>query len=203
MNSVSWNNFGLNWDATRDALWILTIPYRHEWQLNVKFSYVKVKVEQSTIAKFENDETITNGVDGNTSDVTGELDVTGTPLEDNCEITVIGDWSVMKKLIKTNPWTDEEEQIASVNVELVTKIVNDVNTGLGSKCNNGSIFAICGESDDHQFLLHIEYDKDWNWRGVGKFTVSLSYNKNMKLFLYLIVLWFRVWKHSSKLISQY
>lgn len=125
-------------------------------------------MDKSSIAKFENTEIPVNG---NTS----KLDVTGTPLEDDCEISAISDWSVMKKLVKTNPWTDDEEQYSSVDEDLATEIVNDINVGLGSKCHNGAMFAICdGANDDHQFLLYNEYATDWNWRGVGKFTVSMS-----------------------------
>lgn len=81
----------------------------------------------------------------------------------------------MKKIVKTNPWTDEEEECSGIDEELATDIVNDISVGIGSKCNNGTMFAICdGTYDDRQFLLYTEYDRDWNWRGVGKFTVSLS-----------------------------
>lgn len=129
-----------------------------------------MNVESSSILKFQNDE-----ISGNGNSTTSALDVTGTPLEDDCEITIISDWSMMKKLVKTNAWSDEEEQYASISEELATKIVNEINVGLGSKCNNGSMFAICDASNgDRQFLLYTEYDKDWNWRGVGKFTVSFS-----------------------------
>ncbi len=120
-------------------------------------------------------------------DTTSQLDVTGTPLEDNCDITVISDWSVIKKYVKTNPWTDEEEQCGSVNEDLATKIVNEINVGLGSKCKNGAMFAICDAStEDHQFLLYTEYDKDWNWRGVGTFTVSMSHRWNTSMIYHCI-----------------
>lgn len=119
------------------------------------------------MVKFEHDESSTNG------NTISELDVTGTPLEDDCEITVISDWSLLKKFVKTNPWTNEEEQYCSISEDLATQIVNDINVGIGSKCSNGSMFAICdGRNDDHQFLLSVDYDKDCYWRGVGKFTVS-------------------------------
>lgn len=140
----------------------------HEFTTFLLSNYQKVKVETFVKIKIENDVTAVNGNDCN-------LDVTGTPLEDDCEITAISDWSVMNKLVKTNAWTDEEEQYAGISEDLATEIVNDINVGVGSKCNNGALFALCdGSTDDHQFLLYTEYDKDWNWRGVGKFTVSLS-----------------------------
>lgn len=127
-------------------------------------------MESSSTFKLQNDETSDNG-----NSTVSALDVTGTPLEDDCDIPIISDWSMMKKLVKTNPWSDEEEQYASINEELATKIVNEINVGIGSKYNNGSMFAICdGSTEDRQFLLYTEYDKDWNWRGVGKFTVSFS-----------------------------
>lgn len=101
------------------------------------------------------------------------LDVTGTPLEDNCEISMISDWSVVKKFTKINPWTDDEEQYSGVDVDLATDIINDVNIEKATECNNGSIFVICdGTNDDKQFLLNTEYSTDWNFRGIGKFSVS-------------------------------
>lgn len=115
----------------------------------------------------------TNDVSINSTSIC-QLDVTGTPLEDNCDITVISDWSVIKKYAEVHPWTDDEEQCAAIAEDLATKIVNDINVGVGSKCKNASMFALCdGSNGDHQFLLYTEYDKDWSWRGVGKFTVLL------------------------------
>ncbi|XP_037027581.1 protein zwilch [Bradysia coprophila] len=132
-----------------------------------KILLIYKKVNQISSLSTVNLEKEEVSINGNTS----QLDVTGTPLEDNCNITVISDWSVIKKYVKTNAWADEEEQYGSVNEDLATVIINEINVGLGSKCNNGSMFAICDASNgDHQFLLNAEYDKDWNWRGVGKFT---------------------------------
>lgn len=108
-------------------------------------------------------------INGNNS----QLDVTGTPLEDDCNITAISDSSVIKNYVKVNAWSDAEEKYGSVSEDLATNIINDINVGIGTKCNSGSMFVICDASNgDHQFLLYTEYDKEWNWRGVGKFTVS-------------------------------
>lgn len=87
---------------------------------------------------------------------------------------MISDWSVVKKLTKTNPWTDDEEQYSCVDVTLATDIINEFNIGKAIECNNGSIFVISdGANDDNkQFLMNVEYDKDWNWRGIGTFSVS-------------------------------
>ncbi|KAJ6635592.1 Protein zwilch [Pseudolycoriella hygida] len=110
------------------------------------------------------------------SDNISRLDVTGTPLEDSFNITMISDWSVVKKIV--NPWTDDEETYSSIDEELATDIINEINVCLGRKCKSGTVFAICdGTDDDNQFLLYAEYDPQWNWRGIGKFTGLVKFKE--------------------------
>lgn len=77
-----------------------------------------------------------------------DLDRTGSPLKDDCDIDII-DSSFSNRMYLPNPWTDIEETYSPIDISLAREILMDVNNQSFSKESNGWIFILCSEKAEN------------------------------------------------------
>ncbi|XP_017034434.1 protein zwilch [Drosophila kikkawai] len=99
------------------------------------------------------------------SDGTSELDLTGSPLKDDCEVEAIGDQSLDLQLEDKNPWKLEEEYHRGVPVDKARAII--CRESFQKTEGLGSVWFLCDAEDLGQTqLLQYEFDKSHFSRGV-------------------------------------
>ncbi|XP_073820080.1 zwilch kinetochore protein [Musca autumnalis] len=88
-----------------------------------------------------------------------DLDLTGSPLKDDCEVDAIADMSIDLNLITTNPWKLEEEYHKGIPVEKARSIIccPDFQRGPGVKDAQGSVWFLCSGTDAAKTLL-LQYE---------------------------------------------
>lgn len=132
-------------------------------------------------------------------------ELTGTPLEDDCEIDAIDESLLNTKLVEYRPWTDDEESMLPITVdesryEIEKNILKLVNKLYTTKtvfksiiiythrqlmnhinrydCDQGSVWCLCQSSDEPDTIMQQwEYDESWHTRGIVKFTGHLNYGQ--------------------------
>ncbi|XP_075148015.1 zwilch kinetochore protein [Haematobia irritans] len=102
-----------------------------------------------------------------------DLDITGSPLKDDCEVDAIGDVSIDVNLLTSNPWKMEEEYHRGIPVEKARSILStlDYQSGPASKDAVGSVWFLCSGTDELKTLL-LQYEfslRHWK-RGIINFT---------------------------------
>lgn len=126
-----------------------------------------------------------------------DLNLTGSPLKDSCEIDYIDDL-LEDGLISLNSWTDEEESYQCISLQaaqygnnhhlafclfqssFIQSIFRQMLTAANSmvKCEtNCPVWAICGQNDSNILLTAIELNPDWNLRDVIYFNVIKRMHK--------------------------
>ncbi|EDW82989.2 uncharacterized protein Dwil_GK22553 [Drosophila willistoni] len=93
------------------------------------------------------------------------LDLTGSPLRDDCLADAIGDLSLNLQLEAINPWKPEEEYHRGLSVDMARKIIC-LESYPREKCS-GSVWFLCDGSDfGHTQLIQYEFDKTHFCRGI-------------------------------------
>lgn len=94
-----------------------------------------------------------------------ELDLTGSPLKDDCEVDAIGDQSLDLQLEDQNPWNLEEEFHRGVPVDKARAII--CSESFQQAEGLGSVWFLCDANDFGKTqLLQYEFDKSYFSRGI-------------------------------------
>uniref|UniRef100_A0A1I8PY40 Protein zwilch n=1 Tax=Stomoxys calcitrans TaxID=35570 RepID=A0A1I8PY40_STOCA len=88
-----------------------------------------------------------------------DLDLTGSPLKDDCEMDAIDEVSIDMNLIISNPWKLEEEYHQGIPVEKVRTILlsEEFQRGSSAKDAAGSVWFLCSGTDASKTLL-LQYE---------------------------------------------
>lgn len=103
-----------------------------------------------------------------------DLDLTGSPLKDDCMVDAIADLSMdMKSPMKT-PWKAEEECHKGVSVEQARTIMSSIDfqqlNSESAQNDQGSVWFLCDAADVQKTLLfQYEFNKGFNSRGLVNF----------------------------------
>lgn len=98
-----------------------------------------------------------------------DLDLTGSPLKDDCDVDAIGDMSMNINLILKNPWKLEEEYHEGIPIEKARTIISteDFQRGTASIGANGSVWFLCSGADAQKtILLQYEFSPKSSVRGL-------------------------------------
>lgn len=98
-----------------------------------------------------------------------DLDLTGSPLKDECEVEAIGDMSLDLNLIAQNPWKPEEEYHKGIAAEKARSIISMEEFQKGSAATDaiGSVWFLCTAADvPKTLLLQYEFARNKNIRGI-------------------------------------
>ncbi|XP_022216029.2 protein zwilch isoform X2 [Drosophila obscura] len=96
---------------------------------------------------------------------TSELDLTGSPLKDDCIVDVIADLSLELQLVHSSPWKLEEEFQRGVSVDKARAII--CTEHFQHADGLGSVWFLCDGSDHGQTqLLQYEFNKTHFSRGI-------------------------------------
>ncbi|KAH8355578.1 hypothetical protein KR200_008666, partial [Drosophila serrata] len=99
------------------------------------------------------------------SEGTSELDLTGSPLKDDCEVEAIGDQSLDLQLEDKNPWKLEEEFHRGIPANTARSII--CQESFQQTDGLGSVWFLCDAQDLGQTqLLQYEFDKSHFSRGI-------------------------------------
>lgn len=84
-----------------------------------------------------------------------DLDLTGSPLKDDCQVDAIGDMSLDFNLININPWKPEEEYHKGISVDKARAILSSKEFQNWSADGEaiGSIWFLCSGTDNGKTLL--------------------------------------------------
>lgn len=97
------------------------------------------------------------------------LDLTGSPLKDDCEVDAIGDIFSDLDLITVNSWKPEEEYHKGISADKARAIISSEdfqNSALVADAN-GSVWFLCSNGDFHKtLLLQYEFDRNHCSRGI-------------------------------------
>lgn len=123
-----------------------------------------------------------------------DLDLTGSPLKDDCEVDAIADMSIDMNLITKNPWKLEEEYHKGVAVEKVRSIISSEDFQIGPAAQGalGSVWFLCSGTDASKtLLLQYEFSPTHAIRGIINYIgVVPSYAVNTQSLLqqhYLLI----------------
>ncbi|KAM7363046.1 zwilch kinetochore protein [Cochliomyia hominivorax] len=98
-----------------------------------------------------------------------DLDLTGSPLKDDCEVDAIGDMSLDLNLITLNPWKPEEEYHKGISADKARSIMalEDFQKGPAATDAVGSTWFLCTAGDiPKTLLLQYEFGRSKNSRGI-------------------------------------
>lgn len=98
-----------------------------------------------------------------------DLDLTGSPLKDDCEVDAIADMSLDLNLIATNPWKMEEEYHKGILVEKARSIIcgSEFQRSPAAKDAHGSVWFLCSGADAAKtLLLQYEFSPQHAVRGI-------------------------------------
>ena len=100
-----------------------------------------------------------------------DLDLTGSPLKDDCHIDMIDYSSLGHSFQNLKLWSDVEETFTPIDIDLAKKILMDLNQ---EKFQNaqGSVWILC-KGDSLTFMLEEVIQDGWNNRGIATYHVSL------------------------------
>ncbi|XP_055849797.1 protein zwilch [Episyrphus balteatus] len=98
-----------------------------------------------------------------------DLNLTGSPLKDDCVVDAI-DMSIDLKYSADTPWSAEEECYKGVRLDFARSILTDFNFQKESINSRGSVWILCsGADDDKTVLLEMEFEPKSNIRGMVVF----------------------------------
>ena len=102
-----------------------------------------------------------------------DLDLTGSPLKDDCHIdfkeyTSLGD---AFKVLKA--WSDEEETHTPIDMDLARQILMDLHQEPFHDAK-GSVFILCHENSDKSFLKEAVFDDGCFKEGCVRYNVRFS-----------------------------
>lgn len=98
-----------------------------------------------------------------------DMDLTGSPLKDDCQVDAIGDMSLDLNLISVNPWKPEEEYHKGISVDKARAIITNQEF---QKCSTagevaGSVWFLCSGTDLAKTLfLQYEFAHNFKSRGI-------------------------------------
>lgn len=96
-------------------------------------------------------------------------EVTGTPLEDDCEIDAI-DEALLEALQPDGKrlWTGDEEALLPVPLDSAVQLLQSV---IGLPCTDGAVWTLCQSTAEPDLLLQMwRYEDHWQTRGLVRFT---------------------------------
>lgn len=95
-----------------------------------------------------------------------ELNLTGSPLKDDCVVDAI-DVSIDLKYSADTPWSVEEECYKGLRVDQARSILTDLNFQKEGISSEGSVWILCSGADDEKtVLLQMEFEPKYNIRGM-------------------------------------
>ncbi|KAH8310380.1 hypothetical protein KR044_001030, partial [Drosophila immigrans] len=95
----------------------------------------------------------------------GELDLTGSPLKDDCIVDAIADMSLDLNIVNRNPWRQDEEYHRGLPGDKARAIFCSDHFQQGD--GQGSVWFLCDGSDDSQtMLLQFEFNPTHFSRGI-------------------------------------
>lgn len=98
-----------------------------------------------------------------------DLDLTGSPLKDDCEVEAIGDVSLDLNLITQNAWKPEEEYHKGIAADKARSIMTmeDFQKGSAAAEAIGSVWFLCNAADvPKTLLLQYEFARNKNITGI-------------------------------------
>ncbi|KAH8407071.1 hypothetical protein KR222_005683, partial [Zaprionus bogoriensis] len=99
------------------------------------------------------------------SSSTSELDLTGSPLKDDCIVDAIGDLSLELHIVNRNPWKHDEEYHRGEVADKMRAIICSEQFQRGE--GQGSVWFLCDGSDfGHTQLLQYEFSAKHFSRGI-------------------------------------
>lgn len=109
---------------------------------------------------------------GNDSKKTSDLNITGSPLEDDKSIHEIMSQSItQKKFGHVVPWNDNEETYAPIDIATAREILNNIINQKFPKGTKGWIFILCNDESPHSnkqnFILSSYINEDLFSRGIA------------------------------------
>lgn len=107
-------------------------------------------------------------------------EVTGTPLEDDCEIDAID-----AELLEQQPdgrrlWTGDEDTYLPVALDVARQLLQSANA---LPCTDGAVWSLCHSAAgdaEQQLMLMWQYAEDWQTRGLVRFG-GMQHYRNIDL----------------------
>ncbi|CAD7091852.1 unnamed protein product [Hermetia illucens] len=94
------------------------------------------------------------------------LDLTGSPLKDECDVDMIDDIDGLD-LTEGTPWSEAEESYRGVPVSKCRKVLNDPSVQAHRGCPDTSLWILCDAADTDKTVLQMfELSEKYNSRGI-------------------------------------
>lgn len=104
-------------------------------------------------------------------------ELTGTPLEDDCEIDTIDDSLLRQELDGRRLWAADEAALAPIPLDQARQLLNSVSA---LPCSDGgAVWTLCQSSaadeEPEQLALMVQYTEGWHTRGLVRYLGSVHY----------------------------